>query len=91
MAASLCFMPVWRSIEFYLALWGDKFMPVRRRVSTFCLCSGLIVNFYLRLCGGRLCLCGGRFAVICFSLACLAVSCEFYLFSRLCGDKLLPV
>ena len=71
-------MPVWRSIEFYLGLWGDKFMPVRRQVSTLCLCSGWIVNFYLRLCGGRLCLCGGRFAVICFCLACVAVSCEYF-------------
>ena len=64
--------------EFYLPLWGDKFMPVRRQVSTLCLCSGWIVNFYLRLCGGRLCLCGGRFAVICFCLACVAVSREYF-------------
>ena len=45
------FAPMWRPVcifytcvvlncEFYLPLWDDKFMPVRRQVSTLCLCSG---------------------------------------------------
>ena len=90
MAASLCFMPVWRSIVRFIYACGAISYACKRQVSTLCLCSGRIVNFYLRQCGGRIFLCGDRFAVIC--LACVAVSCEpCFFFSRLCGDRLLPV